>query len=660
MSVCEPYNWLDSVKAKVNRYRQPLLLLVVLVLPCLALVVQSRRLTQQEHEISQTRIEEARKQMAAGIGQDMLVRLERIKLKEIANAPSGTLPQQGAYSDPAVLLVGWEDGDRLQWPWDVDSGPIQSHAAEDPEFAQKIEQAEHEEIAEKRDDAAVGLYRESIAMAHTDAQRASARLRLARVLTRSGAAAEARRIYRELLNLPANITDEFGLSFASYAATRLAESHTAEVDVLERVKRDMESSASLTPAQNYRLMSVLKVLEESPDKAIRESTGPVMERLSARIRFLERALDVQRNFTKLRVTQADWQPYSGGPLWLIGKAPTGAAARPLILVVDGEVIRKNVEADRLSRVQSPRFHIGTDGDSGELLDERLPDLRVAFDPGSQAEVALEINPQRSFYSLSLFFVVILTFFGGYLLWRDTRREGRIAELRSHFVSSVSHELKTPLTSIRMFAETMQMSDETGSTDPKQRAEYLDTIVSETERLTRLLNNVLDFSRVERGQKSYHLQSALLPAVIDSAVRTMRFPLAEQGFDLKVNVCEGIPPLNMDRDAMEQALLNLLSNAMKYSGKSRAIELRLCSQNGSALIQVADRGIGIPSEEQRRIFEKFYRVETKENRAISGTGLGLALVAHVAAAHGGSVEVQSKPGEGSTFSIRLPLNGSSAS
>jgi signal transduction histidine kinase len=285
---------------------------------------------------------------------------------------------------------------------------------------------------------------------------------------------------------------------------------------------------------------------------------------------------------------------------------------------------------------------------------------VAFGDGNDAEDLDASSSERSFYSLSLFFVVMLTFIGAFFLWRDTRRETRIAELRSQFVSSVSHELKTPLTSIRMFAETLQMSDEAGPGDPKMRGEYLDTIVNETERLTRLLNNVLDFSRIERGQKNYHMETALLPDVIDAALRTMRFPLAEQGFHLKLDVAGDIPAMPVDRDAIEQAVLNLLSNAMKYSGKNRDIELRLCRRNGSALIQVSDHGIGISADQQRRIFEKFYRVPTKENKAISGTGLGLALVAHIAEAHRGSVEVESTPGAGSTFSIRIPVNGNGGS
>jgi two-component system phosphate regulon sensor histidine kinase PhoR len=125
------------------------------------------------------------------------------------------------------------------------------------------------------------------------------------------------------------------------------------------------------------------------------------------------------------------------------------------------------------------------------------------------------------------------------------------------------------------------------------------------------------------------------------------------------VCDGIPPVAVDRDALQQAILNLLTNAMKYSGEHREIGLRVCAEDGAAVIQVSDRGIGIAENEHSHIFEKFYRVPIPENREIPGTGLGLSLVAHIAEAHGGSVQVKSRPGEGSTFSIHLPLNAGGA-
>jgi signal transduction histidine kinase len=244
------------------------------------------------------------------------------------------------------------------------------------------------------------------------------------------------------------------------------------------------------------------------------------------------------------------------------------------------------------------------------LGDRFPGLRIGFPVGQGPSVLRS----QSFYAVSLSVVLSLTLLGSYLLLRDVRRESRLAELRSQFVSSVSHELKTPLTAIRMFAETLQMHD---STDPQIQKEFLNTIVSESERLTRLLNNVLDFSRIERGQRNYHLVPTPMADVVRSAARTMQFPLSEQGFEFHVDVCDGLPLILLDRDALEQAILNLLSNAMKYSGNSRVIALKLRSENASALVQVVDHGIGIAPQERKRIFETFYRVASPENRAISG-------------------------------------------
>ena len=183
---------------------------------------------------------------------------------------------------------------------------------------------------------------------------------------------------------------------------------------------------------------------------------------------------------------------------------------------------------------------------------------------------------------------------------------------------------------------------------------MDTIINESERLTRLLNNVLDFSKIEQGKKAYQLVPTPLPEVIHTAARALEYPLAQQGFDLRLDVEDNLPVVNADGDALQQAILNLLTNAMKYSGARREIDLRLQRQNGQAVIQVTDYGVGIAREEHASIFENFYRVLTPESKLIPGTGLGLTLVAHVAKAHGGSVEVQSAPGDGSTFSIYLPL------
>jgi len=261
-----------------------------------------------------------------------------------------------------------------------------------------------------------------------------------------------------------------------------------------------------------------------------------------------------------------------------------------------------------------------------------------------------------FYSVGLLLVFGVTFFGAYLLWRDVRREVQLAETRSRFVAAVSHELKTPLTAIRMFAETLHESE---SPDPDTQGEYLETIVNESERLTRLLNNVLDFSKIEGGRKTYHFESQPLEEIIRFSARAMRYPLEQKRFDLHLDLDDNVPPARVDRDAIEQAILNLLANAMKYSGESRDITLRLRPAEGEAVIEVSDQGVGIEPAELSLIFDRFYRVAGPENDRIPGAGLGLTLVQHIAEAHHGRVEVESQPGKGSTFSLFLPLNGAEA-
>ena len=245
----------------------------------------------------------------------------------------------------------------------------------------------------------------------------------------------------------------------------------------------------------------------------------------------------------------------------------------------------------------------------------------------------------------------LAIIGSVFFWRDVRRDLETAELRSQFVASVSHELKTPLAAIRMFAETLRLKR---FREPEKEAEYLDTIVNESQRLDRLIANVLDFSKIEKGRRIYRFEKTSIKEVLESAVRVMDYPLRQRGFQLKLALRDDIQEINADPDALLQAVLNLLDNAMKYSGDAREIDLSLERRELNAIIRIRDWGIGIPVSEHQRIFEKFHRVADRKNEGVVGAGLGLALAEHIVEAHGGRIEVESKPGEGSVFSLILPL------
>jgi signal transduction histidine kinase len=185
-------------------------------------------------------------------------------------------------------------------------------------------------------------------------------------------------------------------------------------------------------------------------------------------------------------------------------------------------------------------------------------------------------------------------------------------------------------------------------------DYLKTIVSESERLGRLVESVLEFSRIEQGRKTYHMQPTHLDDVVCAAARTMEYPLTQLGFTLTIAGDGTAPTFRGDPQALTQAVLNLLSNAMKYSGGARHIEMRTGTRGHEAFVDVVDHGIGIPARDQLRIFERFHRVQSAETAGIAGTGLGLALALHAVEAHRGRITVSSDVGRGSTFSVSIPL------
>lgn len=234
---------------------------------------------------------------------------------------------------------------------------------------------------------------------------------------------------------------------------------------------------------------------------------------------------------------------------------------------------------------------------------------------------------------------------------ERRRAEELSELKSYFVSSVSHELRMPLTSIRMFAETLRLGRVAGK---RQRREYLQIIEGESERLTRLIENVLSFAKVEKGLKEYHFEEGRIEQVVRKAVTSMRYEVRSVNGVLTTRIARSLPKFRMDRDAVQQLLMNLISNALKYSVQKRRVRVTVRRSRNIIILEVADNGLGIAQEELPYIFEKFYRVRDMRSRQVGGVGLGLPLVKHVAEAHGGRVEVKSTKGKGTTVSVTFPV------
>lgn len=272
-----------------------------------------------------------------------------------------------------------------------------------------------------------------------------------------------------------------------------------------------------------------------------------------------------------------------------------------------------------------------------------------LDPGNEGW--RKVSQKQYLLNTALLALTIAVMMAGvYLTLRDMNRELELSRLKSDFVSNVSHELKTPLALIRMFSETLLL----GRVKNKEKErEYYEVITRESERLTKLIDNVLDFSRIESGRKQYQFAPEDVAEIVGDTVDSYREELEREGFTLGFNTEEGLPDASVDRAAITQALLNLLNNAQKYSRDQKEIAVSVKARDSEIRIEVSDRGIGIPESEQGKIFEKFYRAEDDFVRTVRGSGLGLAITRHTMEAHGGRIEVRSRPGEGSAFTLVLP-------
>jgi len=289
------------------------------------------------------------------------------------------------------------------------------------------------------------------------------------------------------------------------------------------------------------------------------------------------------------------------------------------------------------------------------IGEALPHWEVAVYLLNPAKLSQAAQTTRLTLSLLIALLVIAIGVGGWLIVSDLNRQLTLARQKTDFVSNVSHELKTPLTSIRMFAELLA---EGRVNEPEKQKSYLHIITAETARLTRLINNVLDFSRMERGEKEYHFAPCDLVGLAGETAEVFRPHLEAAGFCFQTELPDSPVTIRADKDAVAQVMVNLLSNAEKYSNGRKEIDLRLTRHLEPVPwveLSVLDRGPGVPSEARERIFEKFYRANDSLTNSVQGSGLGLTLARQIARAHGGDVVYSSREGGGSCFTLRLPVH-----
>ncbi|MCY1722615.1 ATP-binding protein [Prolixibacteraceae bacterium Z1-6] len=280
----------------------------------------------------------------------------------------------------------------------------------------------------------------------------------------------------------------------------------------------------------------------------------------------------------------------------------------------------------------------------------FPWSMVAIQPGYQK---LESDAKREviIYGFLIAIIIALMLFAVFALLRDITRETNSMILQTEFVHNVSHELKTPLSLIRLYGETLLLKDHLPEVE---RKDGLEIITKESERLSYMINNILDFSKIDMGRKEFDMKPEDLSEVVINTLDSYRYHLLKKGFKIDEYIEPDLPQVVFDKNAVEGILVNLFSNAIKFSSDNKEINIRLWKNPKGIHLEVSDKGIGIPANELKHIFDRFYRVKSNAGFEARGSGLGLTLVKHVLDAHKWQISVKSAPGKGSTFSLFIPL------
>jgi len=285
------------------------------------------------------------------------------------------------------------------------------------------------------------------------------------------------------------------------------------------------------------------------------------------------------------------------------------------------------------------------------LSQFFPWWRLMLFDNKGKTVERMVRKEKQLYGAALLGIFSLILVGIIMTLRAATHEAEVARLKSEFVSKVSHELKTPLALIRLFGETLELDQ---VKDIKQRKKFLRIIARESQRLSHLIDNVPDFSKIDSGRKEYTFEETDLVKVVSNTLEAYKYYLMDKGFEFDVSLPQKAILMQIDKDAISQAVLNLLDNAEKYSKERKYIGVKIIPKDSEVWITVEDRGAGIPEYSLKHIFDKFFRVEHDSAQEAHGSGLGLTIVRHIVESHGGQIDVESKVGEGSRFIIKLPI------
>jgi two-component system phosphate regulon sensor histidine kinase PhoR len=633
-----------------SSHRFTLLLAGVLLMPALTLVGLGLALLKQDRELSVQRAAERRQAAADGVARALEESLAAAE--DLLSA--GTIPVGALRITVSAAGIRTDPRGRALW------APVPTGSTE----ADPLPFAEAERLEFQGSDKKALLLYGQMAGSPRESVRAGALLRLARVYRRAGQIPAALDTYRRLAVIDAVSIDG---TPASLLACRERCRLLAEAGRREELKQEAAALRHDLASGRWTLDHVAWLLA-AEDVARFDGSPltptPEQHAFSEVVEWLWQ--EVQRTGVAGFPRSGRRAVYAGGMvvtlLW------RSASDRVEALAVAPSLVRgwadsasapvRQVDA-RLSLTDgSDHILFGSSESPGQGTVRRTPDetrlpWTVKLTPGDSAREPGEFRVRRRLLSAGLVAVVVLLAAGSYLLWRLVERELAVARLQTDFVSAVSHEFRTPLTSLGHFTELLQEQDEPS---PSERQAFYSALARNTKRLRRLVESLLDFARMEAGRRPYDLHTVDAGSLAEQVVEEFRKEAEPHGFTVNLDVASPAEhPVEADAAALTHALWNLLDNAVKYSGDARTVWVSVRSDPEGTAISVRDEGVGIPPREQKEIFRKFVRGEQARQLGVEGTGIGLAIVSHIVRAHGGKVRVESRPGEGSTFTIELPKN-----
>ncbi len=518
--------------------------------------------------------------------------------------------------------------------------------------------------------AAALLYRQAARDARGRVLEGSAKLQLARALSLSGRLREAESAYADIVADYANMRDAWGFLLGDLARLKRGEllllrEPEIGVGALKAVVDDILSRRWIIGEGGEAAVAkrALVLMAAQADADWLASRRSRLDERSKQLYWAQRLLPELEPLTSggriLKVAQAHFR-YTLGKQALWATAWFGeefyafALARSSLLEAIDAAARESTRPDS----QVALTVLAPDSIPPDVTLARrslapwLPGWSVSAHPVDAEQLANDISWQRIRRIVLVISAILLVGLGGMITWRLVGQEMELARMKTSFAANVSHELRSPITQIRLKGESLQLDL---AVDQEDRVAHYDAIVREAERLSRLVDNVLDFAAIERGTKAYTIRPANLEMTLRSAAEAMRLAMETRGLELDVDVPDDLPMVPHDPDAIAQALTNLLSNAAKYGAQGKWIGVSCTVLPDGVEIYVTDKGIGIDKDELIRIFEQYYRADDPRARRLKGTGIGLAIVKYIMEAHGGQVSVSSTPSRGSVFTLYLPFS-----